>query len=203
MLIIGLTGGIASGKTTVSKLFSSLGVPIIDTDIISRRLLERDQPAYEKIVEHFGDEILHEDQNIDRHRLRRIVFDKETERLWLEDTLHPIINQQTRQQIKQYKDEAYVIVVIPLLFETDFQTLVNRILVIDCATEIQIKRLIARDSIELNLAQKMLAQQWSNKDRLKRADDIIHNDYELDGDVGLDLDRQVAKLHQKYLLLSA
>lgn len=202
MLIIGLTGGIASGKTTVSKLFSSLGVPVIDTDIISRRLLERDQPAYEKIVEHFGDEILPKNHNIDRHRLRRIVFDNETERLWLEDTLHPIINQQTQQQIKQYKDEAYVIVVIPLLFETDFQTLVNRILVIDCASETQIKRLIARDSIELNLARKMLAQQWNNKDRLKRADDIIHNDDELDGDGGLDLNRQVAKLHQKYLLLS-
>ena len=198
MLVIGLTGGIASGKTTVSNLFSNLGVPIIDTDLISRHLLERDAPGYKKVVEHFGDKILYKDRQIDRPRLRRIVFDNEANRQWLEATLHPIIYQQTMQQIELHKKSAYIIVVIPLLFETDFQTLVNRILVIDCCSDTQIKRLVARDSINLGLAQQMLAQQWSNEDRLNQADDVIRNDNEQDADLNL----QVAKLHQKYLLLA-
>jgi dephospho-CoA kinase len=186
MLIIGLTGGIASGKTTVSNLFSNLGVPIIDTDLISRHLLDPEQPGYNKVVEYFGDEILHQDQQIDRARLRRLVFNDEANRQWLEATLHPIIYQQTMQQIEAH------------MFETDFQTLVNRILVIDCRSDTQIKRLIARDSIDLDLARQMLAQQWSNEDRLNQADDVIQNDNQQDADLNL----QVAKLHQKYLLLA-
>ena len=198
MLTIGLTGGIASGKTTVSNLFSNLDVPIIDTDLISRQLLELDQPGYQMVVAHFSDTLLNKDQQIDRRKLRRIVFNDEAEKHWLEAALHPIIYQQTQQQIEQHSDAVYVIVVIPLLFETDFETLVNRILVIDCRAETQIERLIARDSIELNLAQQMLAQQWDNEARLKRADDVIHNDDELN----VDLELQVANLHQKYLLLA-
>jgi len=197
MLTIGLTGGIASGKTTVSNLFSKLDVPIIDTDLISRQLLELNQPGYQKVVEHFGDALLNEDQYIDRRKLRRIVFNDQNEKHWLEATLHPIIFRHTRHQIEQHEDAVYVIVVIPLLFETDFQSLVNRILVIDCGAETQIKRLMARDGIELKLAQQMLSQQWDNDARLKLADDVIHNDNQLDEE----LDLQVAKMHQKYLSL--
>ena len=199
MLTIGLTGGIASGKTTVSNLFAKLGVPVIDTDLISRQLLEFNQPGYQKVVEHFGDELLNCDRQIDRRRLRRIVFNDEGEKHWLEATLHPIIYQHTQRQIEQHKAAVYVIVVIPLLFEANFKTLVNRILVIDCPAETQIKRLIARDSIGLNLAQQMLAQQWHNDARLRMADDIIHNDDATD----VKLDLQVAKMHQKYLLLGS
>ena len=141
----------------------------------------------------------HKDQQIDRRRLRHLVFNDEAAKHWLEATLHPIIHAQTLQQIQQYKSAAYVIVVIPLLFETDFQTLVNRILVIDCCADTQIKRLITRDSVELDLAQQMLTQQWSNEARLKQADDVIHNNNDNQQDADLDL--QVAKLHQKYLLL--
>ena len=197
MLAIGLTGGIASGKTTVSNLFSKLDVPIIDTDLISRQLLELNQPGYQKVVEHFGNALLNEDRQIDRRKLRRIVFNDEGEKQWLEGSLHPIIFRQTRQQIEQHDDAVYVIVVIPLLFETDFQSLVNRILVIDCRAETQIKRLMARDGIELNLARQMLAQQWDNDARLKLADDVIHNDDEMD----VQLDLQVTNMHQKYLSL--
>ena len=199
MLTVGLTGGIGSGKSTVSDLFSNLGVPIIDTDLISHRLLEPDQSGYEKVVAHFGDKLLGKDQQIDRRQLRRVVFNDETEKHWLEATLHPIIYRQTQQQIEQLKATAYVIVVIPLLFETDFRALLDRILVIDCCPETQIKRLTARDHIDLNLARLMLAQQWSNEARLERADDVIHNGSDLD----IDLDQQVAKLHHKYLLLAA
>ena len=199
MLTVGLTGGIGSGKSTVSDLFSNLGVPIIDTDLISHRLLEPDQSGYEKVVAHFGDKLLGKDQQIDRRQLRRVVFNDEAEKLWLEATLHPIIYQQTQQQIEQLKATAYAIVVIPLLFETDFRALLDRILVIDCCPETQIRRLTARDHIDLKLARLMLAQQWTNEARLEQADDVIHNGSDLD----MDLDQQVAKLHHKYLLLAA
>jgi dephospho-CoA kinase len=198
MLTIGLTGGIGSGKTTVSNLFSNLDVPVIDTDLISRVLLEPDRPGYREVVRHFGAEILQPDQKIDRRKLRHLVFNDETERLWLEKVLHPIIYQQAQQEINQLNTAPYIIVVIPLLFETDFRALVNRILVIDCSSETQIKRLIARDQIDLNLARQMLAQQWSNESRLKQANDVIHND----SDMEIDLGQQVARLHQKYLLLA-
>ncbi len=199
MLTVGLTGGIGSGKSTVSDLFSNLGVPIIDTDLISHRLLEPDQSGYEKVVAHFGDKLLGKDQQIDRRQLRRVVFNDETEKHWLEATLHPIIYRHTQQQIEQLKATAYVIVVIPLLFETDFRALPDRILVIDCSAETQISRLTARDHIDLNLAQLMLSQQWTNEARLEQADDVIQNGSDLD----LNLDQQVAKLHDKYLLLAA
>ena len=198
MLTVGLTGGIGSGKSTVSDLFSNLGVPIIDTDLISHRLLEPDQSGYEKVVAHFGDKLLAKDQQIDRRQLRRVVFSDEAEKHWLEATLHPIIYRQTQQQIEQLKATAYVIVVIPLLFETDFRALLDRILVIDCCPETQIRRLTARDHIDLNLARLMLAQQWTNEARLEQADDVIQNGSDLD----MDLDQQVAKLHDKYLLLA-
>jgi dephospho-CoA kinase len=198
MLTIGLTGGIGSGKTTVSNLFSNLDVPVIDTDLISRVLLEPDRPGYREVVRHFGAEILQPDQKIDRRKLRHLVFNDETERLWLEKVLHPIIYQQAQQEINQLNTATYIIVVIPLLFETDFRALVNRILVIDCSSETQIRRLIARDQIDLNLARQMLAQQWSNESRLKQANDVIHND----SDMEIDLGQQVARLHQKYLLLA-
>ena len=199
MLRVGLTGGIGSGKTTISDLFSNLGVPIIDTDLISHQSLELGRPSYEKVVARFGDKLLDRHRHIDRRRLRRIVFDDEVEKHWLEATLHPIIYQQTQQQIEHYRATDYLIVVAPLLFEAEFQTLVDRILVIDCCPETQIRRLTARDQIDLKLARLMLAQQWTNEARLEQADDVIHNGNNMDRD----LDQQVAELHQKYLLLAA
>ena len=198
MLTIGLTGGIASGKTTVSNLFAKLNVPIVDTDLISRGLLDLGQTGYQMVVEHFGKEILQDEQLIDRRKLRHLIFNNEIEKSWLETTLHPIIYQQTQQQIEQYKEANYVLVVIPLLFEADFQTLVNRTLVIDCNSDNQIERLIARDNIDLKLAKQMLAQQWSNEARLNLADDVIHNN----NDPNTSITEQVAKLHQKYVSLA-
>ena len=196
MLTVGLTGGIASGKTTVSDLFSSLGTPVIDTDVISRELLEIDQPGYRPVLEHFGSEILLRDGQIDRAKLRRLIFNSETEKLWLESRLHPMIYQQTEQLIEQNLNAAYVIIVVPLLFESNFRSLVSRVLVIDCSPHTQIARLMARDNIDRELAKQMLAQQWNNQARLEQADDVIAND----GDSNLA--RQVTKLHQQYLALS-
>ena len=196
MQTVGLTGGIASGKTTVSDLFSSLGTPVIDTDVISRELLEIDHPGYRPVLEHFGSEILLRDGQIDRAKLRRLIFNSETEKLWLESRLHPMIYQQTEQLIEQNLNAAYVIIVVPLLFESNFRSLVSRVLVIDCSPHTQIARLMARDNIDRELAKQMLAQQWDNQARLEQADDVIAND----GDSNLA--RQVTKLHQQYLALS-
>ena len=196
MLTIGLTGGIASGKTTVSELFAHLGIPVIDTDVISRDLLEIDQPGYHRVLQHFGNGILKNDQQIDRAQLRRLIFGNEIEKRWLEETLHPVIYQKVQQLIEENRNAAYVLVVIPLLFETEFRSLVNRVLVIDCSANTQIRRLINRDNIDRVLAKQILAQQWSNESRLSKADDVIFNNS------NLDLDLQVVNLHTKYLALA-
>jgi dephospho-CoA kinase len=196
MLTVGLTGGIASGKTTVSDLFSSLGTPVIDTDVISRKLLETDQPGYQFVIKHFGSEILLGDGQIDRLQLRRLIFSNETEKLWLESMLHPMIYRQTQRLIEQNLNAAYVVVVIPLLFESNFRSLVSRALVIDCSPHTQITRLMTRDNIDRELARQIMAQQWSNQARLEQADDVIRNDGENN------LSQQVTKLHQQYLSLS-
>ena len=192
MLKIGLTGGVASGKTTISDLFSRQGVPIIDTDILSRRLLEIDQPGYAQTVQHFGNQILQQDGQIDRRQLRHLVFSSEAEKHWLEAILHPMIYRQTQHLIARNDSADYVMVVIPLLFEANFQSLVERILVVDCSEQTQIERLTRRDDIDPELARKMLEQQWSNKDRLKQADDVIGNDQ------NQNLEEQVYRLHRKY-----
>ena len=197
MFSVGLTGGIASGKTTISNLFSTKGVPVIDTDIISRSLLQPGESAFEQVREHFGEEILDSNGNIDRVRLREIVFTQTLEKRWLEAMLHPLIYQRSHDAIVENAGEDYVLVVVPLLFETNFQSLVDRVLAVDCPAEIQIERLVRRDKIDESLAQKMLDQQLSNDERLARAHDSIKNDRGKD-----QLNQQVAKLHAGYLELA-
>ena len=198
MFSVGLTGGIASGKTTVSDLFAELMVPVIDTDVISRQLLDKDGAAYKQVVEHFGSGILTPDQSIDRRTLRQIVFSESGQKSWLEKMLHPLIYQACHNAMMEYKKADYVLVVVPLLFETNFQSLVDRILVVDCPPEQQINRLMKRDGIDEALAGQMLAQQMSRAQRLARAHDIIHND-----DATTDLKNQVQALHRSYLARAA
>jgi dephospho-CoA kinase len=196
MLIIGLTGGIASGKTRISNLFSQLKTSIVDTDIISREAIEPGQTGYMAIVNHFGASIVMDDTQIDRRKLRQLVFNDSAAKKWLESVLHPIIFEKTRHQIAHHNQKKYIVVVIPLLFETNFSKLVDRILVVDCAANAQIKRLVLRDKIDTVLAKKMVDHQWSNQKRINRADDIIHNNN------NEDLNNQVIALHQKYLAIS-
>ncbi len=198
MFAVGLTGGIASGKTTISDLFAARGVPVIDTDLISRGLLEPGEPAFKQVSDHFGGAILNQDGRIDRVRLREIVFSDPKEKSWLEKMLHPLIYQRSLEQIRQHKNAAYVLVVVPLLFEKNFQSLVDRVLAVDCPAEIQIERLLQRDRITRSLARKMLDQQLSNQQRLARAHDAIDN-----RDNDADLAAQVDSLHQAYLAMSA
>jgi dephospho-CoA kinase len=196
MLVIGLTGGIASGKTTISNLFSELGVPIVDTDIVSRELLEKGQPGFLKIQQKLGNSYLLEDGDINRAKLRQAVFNDLELKAWLESMLHPLIYRSSQQKLELQAEAKYSILVVPLLFETNFDSLVDRILVVDCSRETQLKRLLTRDNIDESLATKMLNQQLSNDERLSKADDIIHND------LGNNLKAQVENLHQHYLTIS-
>jgi dephospho-CoA kinase len=198
MFSVGLTGGIASGKTTVSNLFAKLGVPVVDTDIISRRLLEPGELAFDQVCAHFGNRILKADGGIDRSRLREIVFNNRDEKSWLETMLHPLIFQRSHEAMLATAPANYVMVVVPLLFETNFQALVDRILVVDCPPEQQIERLVKRDHIDESLARKMLSQQLGNDQRVARAHDVIDN-----RTASADLESQVADLHRFYLELSS
>ena len=193
MFVVGLTGGIASGKTTISEMFRALGAAVIDTDIISRRLLEPGQEGFEKVVQKLGKSILLDTGEIDRRNLRHLVFNDKKLKNWLESILHPLILQNCRQQIDQIDDSNYVILVVPLLFESSFTTLVDRVVAVDCNKNVQLNRLTNRDKIDVNLAEKMITQQMSNEERINLADDIIDNNGKESG-----LAAQVHSLHSEY-----
>ena len=195
MFVVGLTGGIASGKTTISDIFLSLGAAVVDTDIISRSLLEPGQKGFDKVLAKMGSTILLETGHIDRGTLRHLVFNDEKLKIWLESILHPLILKSCWQQIDDTEDSPYVILVVPLLFEANFTTLVDRIVAVDCSREVQLKRLTCRDKIDIRLAQKIISQQMPNEARISRADDVIENNADKS-----ELMVQVSKLHQLYSL---
>ena len=191
--IVALSGGIASGKSTIANLFAQLGVPIIDADVIARQVVQIGTEAYKLIVKHFSQEILLPNNELDRSQLREIIFNNDHERLWLNNLLHPIIQEQTQIQIAQ-QTAAYVIWVVPLLVENNLHNFADRVLMVDTPEQLQLERLIQRDNIDKSLAQKMISSQISSKKRLTYADDIIVNNGDL-----ISLTAQVNKLHQQYL----
>lgn len=191
--IVALSGGIASGKSTIAHLFAQLGVPIIDADIIARQVVEVGTPALEQITKHFSQEILLENGELDRSQLREIIFNNDHERLWLNNLLHPIIAQETQKQFAQ-QTKPYVIWVVPLLIENNLHQLADRVLMIDIPEALQLERLINRDRISESLAKKMVATQVCLTDRLAFADDIIVNDGDLES-----LKIQVDNLYKQYL----
>lgn len=193
---IGLTGGIASGKTTVANLFAELGATIIDTDVIAREVVAPGQPALEEIAAAFGDEVLQPDGSLDRGALRARVFASTDDRERLEAITHPRIRAETLRQA----DEAgglYQLIVVPLLVESPLRESVDRVLVVDCAEETQIERLVARDADSEAQARRILAAQASRSERLAIADDVVLNDGSLE-----DTRRQVAALHEFYRSLA-
>lgn len=194
---IGLTGGIGSGKTTVAQYFSALGIPIIDADEIARYLTSHDPKTLAAITAHFGQTILNPQGQIDRHRLREIVFQHPSEKQWLETLLHPMIFQEIKLKIAQLKS-PYVIIVIPLLIETQARSLVQRVLVVDCPEDIQLARVTKRDGTDSETINRIIKQQASRTERLTIADDVILND----GSLSV-LQEAVQVLHQKYLQLAA
>ncbi|NOQ94553.1 MAG: dephospho-CoA kinase [Methylophaga sp.] len=196
MLRIGLTGGIASGKSTICQLFSALDVPIIDADIIARQLVEPDQVAFTEIVACFGSDILLPDGTLNRSSLRKRIFSDPTAKKQLEEILHPKISQQLQLQSDRY-NSAYCILAIPLLIESKLQQSVDRILVIDISEQQQLERLCQRDKSSLKDAQLIIDSQCSREQRLAFADDIIINNSSIDN-----LNQIVFNLDQKYRKLA-
>lgn len=196
MLVIGLTGGICSGKTTVANLFSELHIEIIDSDVIARSVVEPNTMAYEKIIQHFGENILTNELAINRKKLAAIIFNDLEEKVWLEKLLHPLIYSEIRRRIKNVKS-PYCIVVIPLLVETKSFDLVNRVLLVDTTTKQQIIRAQQRDKLTTQQIEKIMQTQATRGQRISYADDIIFNNNNLE-----ELKKQVEKLHNYYLSLS-
>ncbi|TYC58015.1 dephospho-CoA kinase [Marinobacter sp. BW6] len=196
MAVIGLTGGIGSGKSTVARLFGDLGVHWVDADDVAREVVEPGTPALARIAEHFGEEILTSDGALDRAQLRGIVFQEPEERVWLEALLHPIIREELIRQLNPANYPLpYVLLVSPLLLETDQHELVDRIIVIDVPKDVQLERTMARDTNSREQVERIIAAQMSREDRLARADEVIDNDRPLD-----DVTRQVRELHERLLV---
>ena len=196
-LRIGLTGGVASGKTTVSLLFGALGVPVIDADQVARDVVAPGTRLLAQVFENFGPQLQRPDGSLDRSALRRLVFADIRARRELEALLHPAIRVRTELLATQ-AGGRYQIHVIPLLVETHAGSQFDRILVVDCPQSLQLARLLARDGCDAQQAQAMLSSQASREARLAVADDVIVNDGEPE-----DLAPKVAALHQKYLTLAA
>jgi dephospho-CoA kinase len=194
---VGLTGGIASGKSTAAKFFGALGVPILDSDQIARDVVEPGQPPLERLVERFGRGILTEDGHLDRPALRNIVFTDPKARADLEALTHPAIGAAMEAQ-SAAAGGAYQILVIPLLVEKNLASHVDRVLVVDCDEELQISRLRDRDGSTPEQVAAILKAQAPRATRLKAADDVISNDADFNA-----VRDQVAALHARYLELAA
>jgi dephospho-CoA kinase len=193
---VGLTGGIASGKSTAAKFFDALGVPILDSDRVARDVVEPGQPPLERLVERFGPSILTPDGHLDRPALREIVFSDPKARADLEALTHPAIGAAMEAR-SAAAGGPYQILVIPLLVEKNLAAHVDRVLVVDCEEQAQIRRLRARDGSTLEQARAILNAQASRAARLKAADDVIHNDTDMNA-----VRDQVTALHARYLDLA-
>jgi dephospho-CoA kinase len=194
---VGLTGGIASGKSTAAKFFGALGIPILDSDQIARDVVEPGQPPLERLVERFGPSILTPDGHLDRPALRDIIFSDPKARADLEALTHPAIGAAMEAR-SAAAGGPYQVLVIPLLVEKNLGSHVDRVLVVDCDEALQMRRLSARDGTTSKQAQAILNAQAPRAARLKAADDVITNDADMSA-----VQNQVATLHARYLELSA
>ncbi len=191
--IVGLTGGIGSGKTTVANKFAERGVPLVDADIIARDVVAPNSHGLNKIAERYGSDILMTDQQLDRGKLRQIIFDTPTEKAWLDNLLHPLIRKEMAAQLEAIT-APYCLLVVPLLVENGLQDMAHRVLVVDVSVENQIKRTTSRDSVSSEHVNKIVNLQATQQQRLEIADDVIHNDSDEEA-----LDQQIDTLHQHYL----
>ncbi|MCF6337380.1 MAG: dephospho-CoA kinase [Gammaproteobacteria bacterium] len=201
MLIIGLTGGIGSGKTTVSRYFEEFGVPVIDADQLTRELVAPGQPALQEIVEQLGADLLTKNGELDRPQLRKRVFVHPKQRQVLEAILHPRAHEAALRQLKTLRESmhppTYVILSVPLLIESGWTDLVDRVLVVDTSPAQQQQRASQRDSLNNAHINAVIHSQADRNTRLAAADDIIHNNTDLSA-----LQAQVATLHQQYQQLA-
>ncbi len=199
-MIVGVTGGIASGKSTVARAFAAHGIPWVDADDVAREVVEPGEPALADIAERFGPRVLLADGSLNRRALREIVFADEAERRWLEGVTHPRIRQRILAHLARLEAEGapYVLLVSPLLFESGQSELVDRCLVIDVPESLQIERTAARDDVDEAQARAIVAAQVPRSERLARADDVIDNTGGED-----DLAAQVAEWDRRYRQMAA
>ena len=196
MFTVGLTGGIGSGKTTIARFFLDQNIEVINADEIARKVVEPGTAALSKIQERFGSEILINEKSLNRALLREKIFKDDSQRIWLESLLHPLIEKEITSLIV-VAVSRYVILESPLLFETNQHKLVNRTLVVDVSPEVQLERAISRDGGSEATIKAIINSQISREDRISLADDIIDNEQNLQS-----VQTQLKKLHQNYLNLA-
>ena len=192
-MIVGLTGGIGSGKSAAAKFFVELGVDLIDADNLAKNVLNKNSKGYELFINEFGEQYLDNNKNIDRDLLRKTIFNDSDKKNKLENIIHPQVRCGIEEFIKTSKSD-YCIVVVPLIYETKSSSYYDRILVIDCDEEIQTKRSAIRDNTENKEIKKIISKQASREERLSIADDVILNNRTLEF-----LKEEVIKLHKKYI----
>lgn len=191
--IIGLAGGIGSGKSTVAKYFRELGIETIDADDVARLVVEPGSPALQKIQQRYGDEILQSDGSLDRKALRQIVFHNAEEKAWLESVTHPAVREELQKQLKAAQSE-YVLLVHPLLFETGQNRLCRFVIALDVPKDIQLQRVISRDNSDEKTALNIIQSQLSNQERLNKADFSLENA----GNIN-EMNAKVLIMHEKIL----
>ena len=192
-MIIGLTGGIGSGKTAVSETFEKLGITVVDADLASRVVVEKGKPCLEEIAKHFGDNILNESGELNRAKLREIIFNSDSEKLWLESLLHPAIAEQIKDELNASKS-PYTILVSPLLLETNQRDFCDKVLVVDVPIELQMERTTKRDGVSEDQVKSIIKSQINRDERLQLADEIILNEGSIE-----DLEMIVRELHEKLI----
>tara|TARA_B100001029_G_C15057967_1_gene455927 strand:- start:217 stop:813 length:597 start_codon:yes stop_codon:yes gene_type:complete len=193
MFIVGLTGGIGSGKTVASDRFEELGVKVVDADIASRVVVENGQPALHSIEGKFGSDVISDDGSLNRAKLREIIFKDNEAKSWLEALLHPLIAKHISDEISRATSK-YAVLVSPLLFETSQFEMCNRTLLIDVSKEVQILRTTARDNVSRSQVEKIISSQMDRDQKINKADDVIVNDGEIN-----DLISKIDDIHQKYI----
>lgn len=193
-LVVGLTGGIASGKTTISNLFQSeYNIDVVDADIIARQVVEIGSEGLKAIIEHFGEEILSPDKTLDRVRLRALIFQDPEKKMWLDNLMHPLIRSEMQRQIAQVTSE-YALLVIPLMAENNLQSLVDKVIVVDVDEEIQIERALLRDKVSTEQVKAIIKSQANRQERLAIADYVIKNNTR-----NHKILPQIAELHQIFM----
>lgn len=196
-LRVGVTGGIGSGKSAVTKMLETRDIVVVDADVIARQVVERGTEALDRIAEHFGHAILRPDGTLDRAALRTKIFQDDAERKWLESLLHPLIRLETLSQLEA-SASPYSVLSSPLLLETGQCELVDKVLLIDTSEAVQLERTQLRDGIDADAVGAIIASQWSRAKRQAKADYVIHND----GTLG-ELEEVVEKMHQRFLTLAS
>ena len=192
-MIIGLTGGIGSGKSAAANFFQNEGINVIDADNLAREVIAQNTPGFKSVVDYFGSNIIDVDGSINRSKLRQEVFDNEQKKKVLESITHPLVRNLMEERIKTSKS-SYSIIMVPLIFETKSMSAYNRILVIDCDPELQLERATLRDNNSREQIQKILDSQCSREQRLSIANDVIPNNDSLD-----DLKTRSLSMHKFYL----